>query len=409
MRVLALVLLAACREAASQPAPPAPPVDGGCTCPPAEEATSAPAHDELTLTKAKFADLPGWSADAFSEAIPSFLISCKKLGELHDDDPVGVDGHGGKARQWRHACAAAGKLKAGDAAAARDFFEAEFVAYVAAGKKGAVGKLTGYYVQEVHTSRKKHGKFQIPILGRPNDLVMIDLGQFVKDAHGRHVWGRLDKGELVPYLTRSEIRGGALTSQKLELMYADDPTDVLFAQIEGSAKAKLDDGSEVWLEFAGKNGRAYKGVGGALKDKGETEPGGFTMQGIRKWFHDHPTRFDEIVDSDASYVFFMESKQPGAIGSQKVTLTTRRSMAVDRAFIAMSTPVWVDAKAPVVGKPGTTAPWQHLLVAQDTGAGIMGAVRGDIYWGDDRDAEELGGRMGGPGKYWLLLPKGVAK
>ena len=139
------------------------------------------------------------------------------------------------------------------------------------------------------------------------------------------------------------------------------------------------------------------------------KPGSGTMQGIRKWFVDHAARFDEIVDDDASYVFFKESKLPGAVGSQKVILTAKRSMAVDRAFIAMSTPVFVETRAPVVGKLGTTAPWQHLLIAQDTGAGIMGAVRGDIYWGDDRDAEELGGRMGGPGRYWVLLPKGVSK
>jgi membrane-bound lytic murein transglycosylase A len=71
--------------------------------------------------------------------------------------------------------------------------------------------------------------------------------------------------------------------------------------------------------------------------------------------------------------------------------------------------VFVATPAPVVGKLGVTAPWEHLLIAQDTGAGIMGAVRGDIYWGSDRDAEELGGRMGGPGRYWVLLPKGVTK
>jgi membrane-bound lytic murein transglycosylase A len=380
---------------------------GEAQCPP--EDPPPPAHDELALTKVKFAELPGWSDDKLAEAVPSFLASCAKLADLKDDDPVGVDGHGGLAKQWRHACAAAGKLAAGDDAAARTLFESEFVAYQAAGKKGPVGKLTGYYVQEIHASRKKQGKYTIPVLARPPDLVMVDLGEFVRDGHGRHIWGRLVHGELHSYPTRADIRGGALAKDKLELMYADDPVDVLFAQIEGSAKAKLDDGSDVWLEFSGKNGRAYKGVGGVLKDKGETGPTGFTMQGIRKWFADHPARFDEIADQDASYVFFKESKEAGAIGSQKTVLTAKRSMAVDRAFIAMSTPVFVETRAPVVGKPGTVAPWQHLLIAQDTGAGIQGAVRGDIYWGDDRDAEELGGRMGGSGRYWILLPKGVTK
>ena len=381
-------------------------------CPPvAEPAAPPPSHDQLALTKVKWSELPGWAADKHAEAIPSFLISCARLAELRDDEPVGNDGHGGKAKQWRQACAKAGKLKAGDDKAAREFFETEFVPYEAAGKNGPVGKLTGYFVQEIKASRKKGGKYTIPILARPPDLVMIDLAKFIPDSHGRRAWGRHDAttGEIVPYYTRTEIRKGVLASQKLELMYASDPVDVLFAQIEGSAKAVMDDGKVVWLEFDGKNGRAYKGVGALLKDKGQlTAPGSGTMPGIRKWFADHPGRFDEIVDGNASYVFFKESKLPGAVGSQKVVLTPRRSMAIDRAFFAHATPIWVDAKAPNIGKPGTS-PWQHLLIAQDTGGGILGAVRGDIYWGDDAAAEELGGRMGGEGRYWVLLPKGVTK
>jgi membrane-bound lytic murein transglycosylase A len=279
----------------------------------------------------------------------------------------------------------------------------------AAGTAGPTGKLTGFYVAELHASRTKHGKFQTPVLGRPDDLAMVDLTAFIKDAHARRLWGRFDHGELVPYYTREQIRKGALARRGLELMYVDDPVDLLFAQIEGSAKANLDDGTTVWLEFAGKNGRAYRGVGGVLRGSGLLKPGQGTMQGIRAWFHDNPTRYDEIADQDASYVFFLESKLPGAVGSQKAILTARRSMAVDRSLIALSTPIWVETNTPVPGKPGTTAPWHQLLIAQDTGAGIVGAVRGDIYWGDDAEAAELGGRMGGPGKYWLLLPRGVTK
>ena len=49
-------------------------------------------------------------------------------------------------------------------------------------------------------------------------------------------------------------------------------------------------------------------------------------------------------------MFFKTSKQPGAVGSQLTILTAKRSMAVDRAFIAMSTPIWVETNAPVPGK-----------------------------------------------------------
>jgi membrane-bound lytic murein transglycosylase A len=398
---------AAAEDAAAAPGPlaatPCGPDDGA-----AMEGSNAP-HDTLTLTRVAFKDLPGWVDDPLAEAVASFRRSCEKLDKLAEDAAMGADGHGGKARQWRRACRAAGRVKPGDDAAARAMFEAEFVAYEAAGTAGPTGKLTGYYVAELHASRTRHGVFQTPVLGRPDDLAMVDLGGFVKDAHGRRIWGRMDHGELVPYYTRAEIRKGALARRGLELMYVDDPVDLLFAQIEGSARAALDDGSSVWLEFAGKNGRAYRGVGGILRGGGFLRPGEGTMQGIRQWFHDHADRFDEIADQDASYVFFSVSKLPGAVGSQKTILTARRSMAVDRAFIAMSTPIWVEASVPVPGQKGVTAPWHHLLIAQDTGAGILGAVRGDIYWGDDADAAELGGRMGGPGRYWLLLPRGVTR
>ena len=133
-----------------------------------------------------------------------------------------------------------------------------------------------------------------------------------------------------------------------------------------------------------------------------------TMPGIRKWFTDNPKRVDEILDQNHSFVFFKESAHPGAMGSQMVVLTAQRSLAIDRAFVAHSTPIWVETRAPIPGASGSE-PWRQLLIAQDTGGGILGAVRGDIYWGDDKAAEERGGRMGGPGKMWFLLPRGVTK
>ncbi|MBP6841844.1 MAG: MltA domain-containing protein [Kofleriaceae bacterium] len=362
--------------------------------------------ERLTLHPVDFADLPGWSDDSHAEALPALLASCTLLAELADDAPVGVDGAGGKARAWRALCAAARAAPAGDDAAARALFERHTRAFAAHGPAGADGKFTGYYVQPLRGSRRRHGRYQHPLYGRPDDLVMVDLGQFIPDARGRKIWGQLDRGRgvLGRYPTRAEIRAGGKAP---EILWVDDPIDAVFAQIQGSGKVALDDGSEAWIEFAGKNGRAYRGVGGVLKELGELAPGQGTMQGIRAWLAAHPDRFDEIVDRNQSFVFFAVSARPGAIGSQQVVLTPRRSMAVDRAHIAASTPIWVDTRAPTPGRAGT-APWRRLLVAQDTGEGIKGAVRGDIYWGDDADAVDTAGRMGGPGRYWLLLPPGAA-
>ncbi len=378
-------------------------------CPPCEpDVPGAP--DELKLTRVAFADLPGWADDRHAEAVGAFLRSCEALARLPDAAPVGSDGHGGVARQWRRACAAAAKVKPGDHAAARRMFESELTPYAAAGKKGPEGLFTGYHVQQVRASRKRGGKYQHPFYARPKDLVMVDLSRFIKDARGRRIWGRVDaSGEFVPYHTRKEIRQGALDGRGLELLYADSAVDVLFAHIQGSTKVRLDDGSEIWLAFAGKNGRVWRGVGGVLKSMGAFKPPAVgTMQDIRAWFEANPTRFDEIADTSPSYVFFHESKRPGAIGSQMVVLTAQRSLAIDRAHVALGTPIWLDTAAPSPGRPGVT-PWRRLLIAQDTGGAILGPVRGDIYWGDDAKAADVAGRTGGKGRYWLLLPNGVTK
>lgn len=400
------------------PAPAAPELSDGPACPPCPCAevdpeglsTSPSVRDKLTLERASFSDLPGWSDDHHAEALPAVLASCAKLDELADDAPLGVDGNGGRARHWRALCrgarAVARRAPKDADAAAKALFERELQPYAASGREGRDGKMTGYYVQALRGSRTKHGRYQTPIYGRPADLLVVDLAPFLPDARGRRIWGRLDakKGSVVPYATRAEIRGGALRGQNLELLWVDSHVDALFAQIQGSGKVALDDGREQWIEFAGKNGRAYRGVGKILRDLGEP-PGTGTMQGIRKYFAAHPDKFDEIADQNQSFVFFGLSKKAGAIGSQGVVLTPRRSMAVDRAFVAASTPIWVETRAP--DATGAVRPWRQLLVAQDTGEGIRGAVRGDIYWGHDAEATEIAGHMGGKGRYWLLLPRAL--
>jgi membrane-bound lytic murein transglycosylase A len=322
---------------------------------------------------------------------------------------VDVSPFSGRARDWRAACAAAARVSPGDDAAALAFFEREFLPYAAQSRHGRTGKLTAYYLQSMRGSRTRQGRYQTPLLARPADLVSVDLGAFIPDGKGRRVWGRVDAktGALIPYPTRAEIRVGALGPQERVLFWIDDPVDALFAEIEGSGKVTLDDGSVAWVAFAGKNGRHFRGVGGVLRSLGLIAPGEGTMDGIRAWLNRHPDRWIEITDRNPAKVFFELSSRAGAIGTQGVMLTPRRSLAVDRAFIPLSTPIWVDTRVPVA-EHRALGPWQHLLIAQDTGGGIIGPLRGDIYWGDDTEAAAVAGRMSGPGEFWLLLPRAIS-
>jgi membrane-bound lytic murein transglycosylase A len=266
---------------------------------------------------------------------------------------------------------------------------------------------TGYHVQALRGSRTRHGRYQVPLLARPPDLVSVELSAFVPDGRGRRIWGRVDPatGSLVPYPSRAELRRAPLEERQV-LLWVDDPVDAVFAEIQGSGKVALAEGGTLWIGFAGKNGHRFRGVGGILRRMGELRPGEGTAQGIRAWFAAHPERYHEIVDQNPAKVFFQISRRAGAIGTQGVVLTPRRSLAVDRAVIALSTPVWVETRVRLAGAR-RAAPWRHLLVAQDTGGAILGPVRGDIYWGDDAEAAEVAGRTGGPGRFWLLLPRSI--
>jgi membrane-bound lytic murein transglycosylase A len=186
------------------------------------------------------------------------------------------------------------------------------------------------------------------------------------------------------------------------LLWVDDPADAIQVEIEGSGRALLDDGSVVMVSFAGKNGRKSGKLGTIARAMRALSK----EHGSAPWTRSALARYQEIADQKTSIVFFQMEARDGAIGSQNVVLTPRRSLAVDRAVVSLSTPVWVDTRAPRSSK-GPSAPWRRLLIAQDTGGAIVGTMRGDIYWGDDRDAVAIGSHVNHSGRMWLLLPKSI--
>lgn len=323
---------------------------------------------------------------------------------------MGGAGYAGAVGDWQGACVAVPSGNV-DPAGARNFFETWFAPVAVGAGSITQGLLTGYYEPELRASRTKMGAYQTPIYGLPNDLVSVDLGLFRNALRDERIAGRVEGGRLVPYATRAEIDTDGLNHANV-LLYAEDPIAVFFLHIQGSGRVRLPEGSFLRLAFAGVNGRAYTPIGRTLIAQGALARKDVSLQSIRAWLLAHPGQARSVMESDDSFVFFQETPlgDPalGSSGSEGVALTPGASLAVDSHLHALGAPFFVAATSP---DPDTAKPertFEHLLVAQDTGGAIKGAVRGDVFWGFGPSAEAIAGRMKAPGRIFVLIPKHLA-
>ncbi|CAG1770969.1 partial membrane-bound lytic murein transglycosylase A, partial [uncultured bacterium] len=195
-----------------------------------------------------------------------------------------------------------------------------------------------------------------------------------------------------------------LANKGLELLWVDNEIDAFFMDVQGSGRVIMEDGTVRGLGYDGKNGYPYYAIGKTLIDNGQIAKEDMSMQAIRQWIEQHPVEGRQLMLSNQSYVFFKftnVSPTEGPSGAMGVPLTAQHSLAVDRHHWAMGVPIWLDAEHPVKGQR-----FRHLVMAQDTGGAIKGAIRGDVYWGQGAKASEMAGPMKSKGYYFLLLPRG---
>jgi membrane-bound lytic murein transglycosylase A len=363
-----------------------------------------PPPERLSLKPVSFAALAGWQEDDVAAALPAFRKSCAAFDKLADSAAIGPAALHSVAGDWRKPCAAAAALPlsgTGGAAVSRQFFETYFIPYAAGNNAVHEGLFTGYYEPELNGARHSGGVYRTPILARPADLVMVDLGRFRPAWRGERIAGRVVNGNLTPYETRAQIEHDALGHNRQALLWVDDPVDAYFLQVQGSGRVRLADGTMVRLGYDGQNGRAYVAIGRLLVQRGEMSLDAVTQEAIRGWIKSHAQQGVALMDENPSYVFFKERQGDGPIGAQGVVLTPGRSLAVDPAFIPLGAPLYVDIADPA-------ARLQRLVMAQDTGGAIRGPVRGDVFWGFGKEAEARAGNMRAKGIYYLLLPKSLA-
>lgn len=341
------------------------------------------APPRLSLTPIGFDALPGWADDNAAAALPAFRRSCSRLLKESGGAPFGPIDRGvdyGRVGDWAEVCRAASAIAANDKAAARKLFEHNFVPMAVADYGDQDGLFTGYFEIGLNGSRHRHGAYQTPIYRRPPGL---GLGQ---------------------RYSRAQIEDGALAGRGLELFWVDDPVDAFFLQIQGSGRIHLEDGRTVRLGYDGQNGFPYVAIGRLLIERGVMARNKVTMTAIRAWMHAHPKQGAALRRENPSYVFFRIIKGDGPIGAEHVALTSERSLAVDRSYIPLGTPVWLSADEQFI--PDIHV--RRMVIAQDTGGAIKGPVRGDLFWGAGAGAGERAGEMDARGRYFLLFPRAAA-
>ena len=394
LRVTALLAASLVMVMACSVSPPlsAPVVPGPAPLP------AEPAPLVLRYHSAQWTGLPGWRQDDLAAAWPALRASC---------------GSSRMPAVWQAFCSEARAVDEADAGAQRALLESRLrpwrvvleSASTAAGgtpTRQDTGLVTGYYEPVLNGARRRGGAFQTPLYAVPDDLVTVEMGALYPALQGERVRGRLQGRRVTPYPDRAGLADGRLLAGK-EIVWVDSAIDAFFLQIQGSGRVRLPDGEVIRLAFADVNGHPYQAIGRYLIEQGEFTLEQMSAPALRQWLAQHPDRQAEVFNTNPSVVFFRElalgDASLGPQGAMGVPLTAGRSLAIDPRLLPLGAPLYLSTTHPQHGTP-----LQRLMLAQDTGGAIRGALRADYFWGMGAEAGEAAGRMRAEGSLWLLWP-----
>jgi len=353
-----------------------------------------------------WSDIAGWRADDHLQAFKAFRASCvSSVGQQKAPaEPKALGSSLGEP------CRAARALEITDDARARTFFEEHFLPLRISRLGEDAGFVTGYYEPILDGPRTRTDVYNVPVYRRPSNLFVRGFRQDAPSLPNKgQVFRKIGRRKLVPYYDRAEIEDGAIAGRGLEICWLKDQTDLLFAQIQGSARIHLEDGTTIRINYDSHNGYPYMAVGRILIDRGIIPKDQMSMQKIREWMDQNPDGANEVRRQNRSYVFFHEvplSDKDEAVGAQGVPLTPGRSIAVDKSLHVYGTPFFIEGELPIQSEQSKT-PFHRLMVAQDTGSAITGPARADIYYGAGVEAGRISGRFRHNMRFVMLVPRSL--
>ncbi len=348
----------------------------------------APFGGTLAASPLAIESLPGWNDDDLAGVEVALERQCELLAQPGP---------------WPRLCV---EFKAQRGAALKAWIASRFQAWPVLGAdNNDTGLITGYHEPILSGSRIRENGGQAAVYKRPDDLLRIEIPNALDPAAGApssRMRGRLVQDRVLPYYSRADIETrGVLKGQ--ELLWLDDPVEAFFLHVQGSGRVRLRDGSTIRVAFSDTNGLPYRPIGRVMRDRGLLPVGGINAPAIKQWLRANPQSADEIMHTNARYVFFREQPEgvvdAGPAGSLTVPLTPMRSIASDPRVLPPGSLVFLQTT-----HPATQLPLQRLTISQDTGVAIVGPVRADLFWGNGSDAERNAGLMQSRGRLWLLWP-----
>jgi len=326
------------------------------------------------LLKSEFKKLPQWKDENYTEALNSFINSCrtKKTRKI-----------------YANLCRKAKRVHN-----PKLFLEKEFQPYKIYTKNSQdVGLLTGYYEAQLHGSLRKTKRYRYPVYTTPSDLITVDLSSIYPQLKKLRLRGKIVGNKLIPYNTRKDSNG----DKSKIICYVDSKIDLFFLEIQGSGRVTLNNGKTIFIGYANQNGHRYRAIGHYLVKQHALKLKEVSLQSIRKWLDNHPSRVEEVLNYNKSVVYFRK-KSSMATGSLGLELTPNRSVAVDRHFISLGAMLYLNAD--IADKHIS-----KIVFAQDTGGAIKGAIRADMFLGFGKKAMNIAGELKSPLNLWVILPK----
>ncbi len=289
----------------------------------------------------------------------------------------------------------------------------EFVLYRVGKGKNKKMLFTGYYrpvmqASPVRTPLYRYPIYQMPQQGLPqvkykNWIQRVGTHTGIKKVRESYL-----KKKAWQRFTREEIdRKGVLRGQGLEVAWLKDDLDRFFLHIQGSGLLEFPDGSRQGVGYQGSNQYSYTGIGKLMIQDGVIDISQGSMQGIKKYFADHPQDTAKYLYQNKRYIFFTLNDD-GPRGSGGGELVGGRSIATDKSIYPAGGLAFIKVRQPVLDKNNKIVRWQPIsrfVVDQDTGSAIRGPGRGDLFFGTGQEAGAKAGHYHERGIVYYLIKK----